>query len=111
VFAWGVMALPELYQNLDISQSGRWFFYSFDPAKVDPEQIKSLSANTHTIPATPEIARTIGRIRAGDLVDFEGFLVNVSHNKNEPWRSSISRTDTGAGACEVLYFTKLEIVK
>lgn len=110
MLAWGVPSQPLLYRSLDINQTGRWFFYRFDPAKIDHQQIKDCMANIHSIPADKEIEKKLARVSSGDLIDFEGYLVDATMTDRPTWKTSLSRTDSGTGACELLYITKLDIV-
>ena len=73
------------------------------------------SANTHVIAADSSVKSVINRIRRGDHVHLKGYLVNIigmgSGGKSFSWNSSISRTDSGNGACEVFYVTEAKILK
>lgn len=45
------MAKPEVYKQLSIRQSNRWYYWRYEQAPPIPVQdIASLSANTHLIP-------------------------------------------------------------
>ena len=101
---WDGMARDEVLDRLDIRQSGRWYHYRWrDDPPLPPREIASSSANMHMIPASTEIARTLAGIRAGQQVRIDGWLVEVQADDGWRWRSSTSRTDTGGGACEVIY--------
>ena len=54
------------------------------------------------------------RIMPGDHIKIKGYLVNVtaSNSKNDViwWNSSTIRSDTGDGACELIYVTDLEFL-
>ena len=41
-------------------------------------------------------------LRQGELVHLEGELVEATGPELGTWRSSLSRTDTGNGACELM---------
>ena len=43
----------------------------------------------------------------GQLVNIKGYLVKVSKNDGWYWKASLSRDDTGAGACELVYVTSI----
>jgi len=47
-------------------------------------------------------------VRRHELVAMSGYLVAVSGPGSYQWRSSLSRDDTGGGACEVMWITALE---
>jgi hypothetical protein len=42
-------------------------------------------------------------IRPGNLIDLRGFLVLAEGPDGWNWRSSLSRTDEGPGACELVW--------
>ncbi len=100
---WGPMSNYQVLKNLKISQSDRWCHYSYDEAPIVPSEIDNHSANMHLIPANAEIKRKIEKVRRGEIVAFKGALVQVSDLKGWNWVSSLSRSDTGDGACEVVW--------
>lgn len=106
---WGPMSIAGVINELSISQSGRWYEYTWrnDPP-LDPTEIARHSANTHCLPATDEIRRQLLAVKRHDLVTLSGYLVEVNRADGYRWRSSLSRDDTGGGACEVVWITALE---
>ena len=106
---WGPMSDQSVLDRLSISQSMRfyWFEYRLPPPIPVPEII-SHSANMHIIPATPEIASRCKSLRAGTLVHLVGDLVEASGPGISHWRSSLSRTDSGNGACELFYVEEIQ---
>lgn len=101
---WGPMRDDAVLAALDISQSGRWYFYRWQNEPPLPvERIVRSSANMHFIPADDIAARELGRIRAGDRVRVDGWLVEAVAPDGWTWRSSLSREDSGDGACELVY--------
>ena len=61
----------------------------------------------HMIPANDEIESSLKSIRPGNLIDLRGFLVQAQAADGWNWRSSLSRTDEGAGACELVWVERL----
>lgn len=55
------------------------------------------------IPANDGIERQLKSLRPVNLVRIKGFLVEVSNKEGLHWKSSLTRSDTGAGACELLW--------
>ena len=47
---------------------------------------------------------------AGDLISLDGYLVSVSSDGGWRWDTSLSRTDTGNGACEIVWVKRLTIL-
>lgn len=105
---WGPMSVAGVINELSFSQSGRWYEYrSSGEPPLDPGAMSSHSANTHCLPATNEVRKKLLAVKRHDLVTMEGFLVEITAGDGYRWRSSLSRDDTGGGACEVLWITEL----
>ncbi len=105
---WGPMSTAVVINDLSISQSGRWYEYRW--AKEPPlngDQIERHSANTHCLPADNTVRSQLLAVKRHDLVTLEGFLVEVNGPDGYRWRSSLSRNDTGGGACEVMWITRV----
>jgi hypothetical protein len=62
----------------------------------------------HMIPANDDIERRLKSVRAGNLVRIRGYLVEVTGKDGFRWKSSLSRSDTGAGACELVWVESLD---
>ena len=75
---WGPMSDQAVLDQLEISQSARFFWY----------QCKSL--------------------RTGELIHLSGLLVEATGPEIGTWRSSLSRTDSGNGACELVWVEEIE---
>jgi hypothetical protein len=71
------------------------------PASQD--EIIAHSANMHMVPSTDELAAQLRDIKRGDLVDISGYLIEIKFPDNGIWRSSLTRTDTGNGGCELVW--------
>jgi hypothetical protein len=107
--AWGDLNKSEIDEHIKYSQSGRWCHYQFSPeCHVDQQYISTHSANVHLIHQNQEILRQIKKVRKNDHVQLGGYLVEV-HFKDGPWKSSLTRTDTGNGACEIMYVTRVTV--
>ena len=107
---WGVMSDQSLLDLLKISQSGRWYRYRYETAlPVSAQQLVSTSANMHMIPARAGIEKSLKKIRPGDIIVLRGHLVDVDHDSGWRWRTSMTRNDSGAGACEVVYVESVTI--
>lgn len=109
---WGIIAMNPYVNKIKWSQYGRFghFRYGSD-IPFSNHQIGIHFANTHIIPQAenPELRKALFRIKRGQLVELKGYLVYVKFPKsNRPWASSTIRTDTGGGACEIMYVTDVE---
>lgn len=101
---WQRMRDDAVLSRLQVSQSARWYNYRWqgDPP-LPPDEIAHSSANMHMIPADAAAAAALRSVRAGDRVRIEGWLVEAVAGDGWRWRSSLSRDDTGDGACELVY--------
>ena len=101
---WGRMTDDAVISRLDISQGGRWYRYRWQGEPPIPvAEIVRSSANMHMIPADTNVAAALKRIEPGQRVRIDGWLVEVRGNDGWRWRSSLTREDSGGGACELVY--------
>lgn len=108
---WGPMSDTAVINQLNISQSGRFYRYNYKlPAPIPPREIVEHSANMHMIPSTDAIAKQLHDVRAGQIVHLTGNLVEAKDlQKNWTWRSSLTREDSGGGACELIWVKSLYV--
>jgi hypothetical protein len=107
---WGPMSDSEVLQHIDISQSGRFYFWRGKTLPVPQRDIERSSANMHMIPADKAIERRLKSVREGQVVRIEGWLVEARSPDGFFWRSSLTRDDTGAGACELIFVKNLQVL-
>lgn len=105
---WQRMADDDVLAHLSFSQSGRFFRYQWqDAPPLPPAQITLSASNMHMIPADAQVRRALAQVRPDDQVRIEGWLVEASAADGWHWRSSLTREDDGAGACELVYVCAL----
>ena len=104
---WGPMSDQRVIDQLTISQSARFYWYQYRQPPIPKEQIISHSTNVHIIPATSAIASRCKSLRAGSLIHLSGDLVEATGPGIGSWRSSLSRTDSGNGACELMWVKEI----
>jgi hypothetical protein len=111
--AWGKLADPESRRYVSYSVSNRWVSFKMkEGCPFDTAYVISHASNNHIIPSNRNIWYALKTIREKKKVVLEGFLVNVSgtyDGKTVWWNTSLSRTDSGNGSCELLYVTKARI--
>ncbi|ENX47609.1 hypothetical protein VXQ35_12495 [Acinetobacter oleivorans] len=98
--SWGLFAQPEIARHISVKQYDRYLNWKIPKLPVPAEQAMQMVSNMHIIPANPEIAQQIKQVKRGDLVYLKGDLVEIK-DKNLVWKSSLTPTDTGDGACEL----------
>lgn len=101
---WGVMSDQAVLERIDVSQGARWYFTRYEhPAPISDRQIIRNSANMHLIPANDWVGDKLGELRASDIVQLRGLLVDADRPDGFYWRTSMTREDTGNGSCELFY--------
>jgi hypothetical protein len=108
---WGNMSDESVLSNIEISQSGRFYRWQVESFPIPRREIETHSANMHLIPANEAVKDEIEKVREGEIIEISGSLVEVlSGNDGWRWTSSMTRTDTGSGACELILVDSFIIV-
>ncbi len=106
---WGPMSDNRVLEAFEITQGAR--FYSWRPTRPLPitrQAVIEHSANTHIIPANPAVAGQLKRLRVGEVVHLTGYLVNGLRDDGAYINTSMTRSDSGAGSCEVMLVEQVE---
>ena len=108
---WGKMSDEGILAEIKISQSNRFYYWRVESFPLPRQEIETQSANMHLIPANDSVKRALAQIRRGDIIEMSGSLVNVvSADGGWRWNTSLTRDDTGRGACELIWVENLQIV-
>ena len=107
---WGPIADPAVLSHLKFHLSERYVSYWYDAGSPSfaVGKLPSHIANNHLIPASEEVAEALARVAIGDLVTFQGKLVDLEIQDADGRqvfraRTSLSRDDVGSGACEIVW--------
>ena len=106
---WQQMSDSAVLDQILVSQANRFYFWSVRRFPIPRRVIETESANMHLIPADAEVRRALKRVRVGDVITLDGYLVDARRGNGFVWRTSLTRDDTGAGACELVYVEQLSI--
>ncbi len=106
---WGPMSDSAVLARIQISQGNRFYFWRTLDWPIPREQIETHSANWHVIPANTAVQRTLDTLRVGSVVELAGQLVDVE-GKEGSMNTSLTRGDTGAGACEILLADSAHVI-
>jgi hypothetical protein len=103
---WGPLSDESILDQFSFTQGHRWFqyrHYGREPMPLPEEVLNSHCANMHMVPADQEIEKQLKSVDVRDVVDMSGYLVEITGPNKFKWRSSLTRTDTGSGACELMW--------
>ncbi|MFZ1639928.1 MAG: hypothetical protein WAV07_00530 [Candidatus Contendobacter sp.] len=100
---WGPMSDSAVLAQIAIHQRNRFYYWLTATFPIPRRAIETHSANMHLIPASRAVADHLKSVRPGHIVSLGGYLVDVRRDDGWHWRSSLTREDTGAGACELVW--------
>ncbi|WP_413586739.1 hypothetical protein [Bdellovibrio sp. HCB274] len=107
---WGPMSDSRVLNELSIGQSLRYYHVKWRNPPIPENEILRHSANVHIIPANTIVKDLLFSLREGNLIELDGQLVVFSGKSGGEWKSSLSRDDRGAGACELMYVTSVRVL-
>jgi hypothetical protein len=107
--AWGDAAAPEMRRRVRFYQGNRFCVWSTRDSSIDLARLSRQLANVHVIPANANLRRALLSARRGQPVRLAGLLVDARGENGFRWSTSLSREDTGAGSCEVMWVEELQI--
>ncbi len=105
---WGPMSDSAVLSHFRINQGARFFTIYPDEQAIDIGTAMLNASNMHLIPADGALEDRLKRVKPGNIVHLRGQLVSVLGPNNFTWSSSLTRTDTGNGACELFYVQSIE---
>ncbi|MDP9122426.1 MAG: hypothetical protein M3O15_13845 [Acidobacteriota bacterium] len=108
VLLWGKLPTPPYKDEVSYSQITRYYFWRTSSTSLDLEYIQSHSANMHPIPGTANLRRALLAVSAGDDVRVRGLLVDAGTARGFTWNTSLTRLDSGPGACELVWVEELQ---
>jgi len=106
---WGRMSDEAILKNIQVSQMSRFYYWHVDKFPIPRDEIEKHSANMHMIPADSQIEKQLKSVRVGQVVSIKGELVEANATDGWHWKSSLTRDDTGRGACELVYVKEILI--
>lgn len=107
VMTWGDLPTPEWHDAISYNQGGRFYLWVTRSRALDLAYIKDHSANMHLVPATANLAKAVKRLDRGDAVRIRGLLIDAHRDDGRRFKTSLTRTDDGAGGCEVIWVEEL----
>jgi hypothetical protein len=107
---WGEMSNGAYLSQIKLAHVDRYYQWEIVGEVPDKAVIIPNSANMHFIPANEGVASILKSVRVQDLIRARGYLVSVQASDGWSWSSSLTRSDTGSGACELVWAEKLEVL-
>jgi hypothetical protein len=108
VMTWGRLPEEPYRSRVSYYQITRYYFWRTRDPGLDLRYVATHSANMHMIPSTRNLARALAHVGSHEPVRVRGLLVDVESARGYRWRTSLSRDDTGPGACELVWVEELQ---
>lgn len=105
---WGPMSDSANLKHFRVTQGARFYTIYPDDNAIDLTTALRSSANMHLIPANDSVRSMLIGTRPGNVVRLSGYLVSASRSDGFTWNSSLTRDDTGNGACELMYVQSVQ---
>ncbi len=106
---WGRMSDSAVLAKIDLGQTARFYHWEVHDFPIPRREIETSRANMHLIPADAGVRAQLERVRIGQVVHIQGFLVDARRPDGWHWNSSLTRDDTGDGACELVFVESLAV--
>jgi len=110
---WGNISKTNIFNQFSWNQKDRFLIYSIREDYLKKlggeEYVSEHIANIHLIPKDWIIEAALNKVKAYDIVEIEGYLVDLRYS-NRIIYTSIKRDDKGPGACEVIFVKKFKII-
>jgi hypothetical protein len=109
---WGPMSDTRVIDQLEFSQMGRFFYWkprNGNDFALPPDVLVTHAAQMHLVPASDAVEGRLKKLRPGQLVTLGGYLVDVRGPNGFRWNTSLTRSDTGDGACEIVWVESVAV--
>lgn len=100
---WGKVSDEAWLGGSSITQGARFMYWHLSDSPLTLKIAEPASANVHLIPASETVRVALDKAPQGAIVSLRGQLVDVLMPDGKRIPSSLSRHDTGPGACEILF--------
>lgn len=108
---WGHTLAGGAYRDVRF-WSGDWTcYYQFSDAETAAAFKPNELSNTHVLATDPGVRKKLAELETGDEYRMRGKLVDYEMTGLGLRRTSLVRTDTDNGACEVMYVESVEILR
>ncbi len=109
---WGDNVRSGVYNNMKFEHDS-WTCWAYWPDSATGQLFKGNAlSNNHLLIDNAALRKVLMKSEIGDHVRFKGVLAEYANKANGFQRgTSITRNDSGNGACETVYLTEFEIIK
>lgn len=109
---WGDNVVSGIYDKMQFKNGSWTCYYKTDDRATWSQFRHDKLSNNHLLTDNAAISQALRGAKTGDQIYLKGVLASYKNTRlNSERGSSISRTDTGNGACETIYLDEFQVVK
>lgn len=110
---WGNNVRSGAYTDIDFSSGQFTCNFSTRSSQAYAAFDQTAISNNHLLTDDPARAKALRDVRIGDQIHVRGRLSEYSHQQGFAFKrgTSITRTDTGNGACETIFVDDFEVLR
>ncbi|MFZ6843796.1 hypothetical protein [Undibacterium sp. RuTC16W] len=110
---WGNNVRSGSYADIDFSSGQFTCNFSTNSNEAFAAFDQTAISNNHLLTDNPQLAKLMRSVQVGDQIHFRGQLAEYSHHHGFAFKrgTSITRTDTGNGACETVFIESFDILR
>ncbi len=107
---WGASANLEILADFEFRNAQFTCYWQTKTQNAWDQFNQDKISNNHLISINEDIRATIDEIKIGDQIYIKGWLSHYTNPVGYERRTSITRTDTGNGACETILVSEINIL-
>lgn len=116
---YGPLLGVDVFECMKFRNDGRRFLHYEYPLSLanklgGRDVVLDSVSNNHMVHADEHVLKLLRNVKEGDYIKIEGYLVYLYYSNEDgrgEWTSSLTRTDRGDGACEVIYVKNITWLK
>lgn len=109
---WGSNVSTGIYKKVSFTSDTWTCWFSWPERQTTHDFQFTGISNNHLLVDDNRLKAALLNAEMGDVVHFKGLLVDYKNDANDPVRhTSVTRLDTGNGACEVVYLDEFDVIK
>ncbi|QCU90138.1 hypothetical protein [Thiomicrorhabdus sediminis] len=111
IVGWQEMSDESYIEAYDFSHFERSYSWDSETMPLESEDVEHKIANLNIIPANNGVKAMLNNIKIGNVVEIEGFIVNVKSSTGWRWSSAHNDKLSAEPGNQIIYATKISIVK
>lgn len=109
VLGWGPMSDERNLEQILIKQADRYYYWEMIQPSITIHDIRTHTANVRFITSDNEESEQLANLRIGQIINVNGYLVDVTSGEGWKIKSSAERTDSGKEGTEIIWIKEFSV--